>query len=264
MSAEEQRDAGTVGTGHPEDCLRAAMHASTPMARDAAARAGLEAAAAEDANPDTVALLWRQRYRARLDTGDLEGAVRSARHAAKVSQAHRGVGIRDVAEHDLARVLWALGRHAEAIGAARIAARVAPANRRGFQLCYLATLLQHHGQQDAALATLRRARRATPAGRARLWVLAQEAVVRLEAGRAAPGLPAIVRALSVAENHQGYGQYLAGMLAFRMGDQRTAQLHLTSFLRRHSRLEQTDPAKALTLREELSRARDALATFVTH
>jgi hypothetical protein len=66
----------------------------------------------------------------------------------------------------------------------------------------------------------------------------------------------IVQALEGARCREGYGEYLLGMIALTSGDRRKAAGLLRAFLRRNASL---DAAKALTLREELRRARTALA-----
>ena len=57
---------------------------------------------------------------------------------------------------------------------------------------------------------------------------------------------------------KGYGQLVLGMIRHRLGDPRRAAVHLRAFLRRNA---SADPAKAITLREELRCARETLAAI---
>ena len=75
-------------------------------------------------------------------------------------------------------------------------------------------------------------------------------------GETPEGLPELLAELKRPENHRGYGQYLLGMIAYRIGDMLLAATHLRAWLRRHAG---ADTAKALTLREELRSARMVLA-----
>src|SRR5690606_28381126 len=126
--------------------------------------------------------------------------------------------------------------------------------RRSFQLWSLATLQHFAGDAHGALATLDRALRS--AHRDRPLMKAHAAYVRLASGEAPEGLAQTVAELRAAPCREGYGQYLLGMIAYHMGDVPLAVAHLRSFLRRNANV---DLPKALTLREELRRARTILA-----
>lgn len=229
----------------PEEWLLAAVRAKAPKDRERYARIGL---GFEDIDNDTAVLLLRQVYVAAVDERRLDAALDATDHMARLG------ALPDVTQHDRARVLEALGRRADAIRAQRLAARLAPAKRKSFQLWALATLEHHHGDVDAALATLTRAMRS--AVRDRPLLRAYAAYVRLENGLPVRGLAGVVEALRASKNREGYGQFLLGMIAYHMGDARIAAVHLRAFLRRNA---DVDVAKSMTLAVELSRARAVLA-----
>lgn len=236
-----------------EDYLRLALSASTPQDRARFARAGLALESALEDESDTHALLLRQLYMADLEQHRF-------RHAAEVAIQMAEIGsMPDIARHDASRAYAAVGDLPAAIAQQRLAARLAPSMRRSFHLWGLGTLQHFHGDVKGSLESFRRgirwARRDKPLLRA------HAAYVRLDAGEAVPKLAEIVNELSKAPCREGYGQFLLGMLAHHMGDKRRATLHLRSFLRRNASL---DSAKATTLREELRRARTALAQNTTH
>lgn len=233
-----------------EECLRRALEAKAPANKARWARRGLATDEA-DLEPDTHVLLLRQLYLAHVEADSLDEAALLASQMADVKSS-----LRDIALHDAARVLAGLGRLDEAIAAQRLAARRAPAERRSFHLWSLATLEHFSGEVDPALRTLARAERWARGDRAMLK--AHAAYVRLAVGRAVPGLAEIVLALQKSPAREGYGQYLLGMIAWELGDRRRGAAHLRAFVRRHA---SADRAKTLTLREELRRARKALAAF---
>ena len=229
-----------------------ALSARNAQDRARFARAGLAAEAALDNDADTHALLLRQLYLAHLEQHRF-------RHAADVARQMAELGpLRDIAHHDASRALTALGDFDAAIVEQRMAARLAPLARRSFQFWSLGTLQHFAGDEKGALESLRRgirwARRDKPLLRA------HAAFVKLESGEAVPKLGEIVNDLQKAPCREGYGQFLLGMLAHHMGDKRKATIHLRAFLRRNASL---DSAKATTLREELRRARTALARNTT-
>lgn len=177
------------------------------------------------------------------------------RKAAEVAAQMAAIGpLRDIAHHDRARALAALGALTEAIEAQRLAARHAPAERRSFQSWSLGTLLHFDGDLEAALHALGRAERW--AHRDRAMVRAHAAYVRLSGGLAVPELDERIADLQKSPAREGYGQWLLGMIGYELGDRRKAAVHLRAFLRRHAA---ADEAKAITLREELRRARVVLA-----
>lgn len=230
-----------------EDYLRLALAASDAPSRARLARRGLALDAA-DLDPDTQVLLLRQIYLAHLE-------ARRFRKAAEVAEQMARVGaMRDIAEHDRSRALAAVGDLDAAIVAQRGSARHAPADRRSFQLWSLGTLQHWAGDIDGALRSLARAERWATRGRP--MVRAHAAYVRLSSGMAAPQLDRILTDLQKSPSREGYGQWLLGMIAYELGDHRRAAVHLRAWLRRHAA---PDEAKTITLREELRRARVALA-----
>ncbi len=230
-----------------EQWLYRALRAGAPEGRIAAAEAGLELPDHEVA-PDTRVLLLRQVYLAHLE-------LRQLRRAAEVADAMAAVGpLRDVALCDKARALQAAGDAKGAIAAQRLAARAAPAARRSFQLFSLATMQHFAGDTKGALATLDRALR--HAHKDRPLLAACAAYVRLAAGESPAGLAKTVADLRAAPCREGYGQFVLGMIAYHVGDGLLAVAHLRAFLRRNA---DADVPKALTLREELRRARTVLA-----
>lgn len=231
----------------PEECLRQALESDSPGHRAQHARDGLAKTAALE--PDTEVLLLRQLYLAHLES-------RQLRHAADIALRMAEVGVLvDVARHDASRALMALGDREGALAQQRLAVRAAPPDRRSFQWWGLATLLHFGGDPDAAESALQKGERWAHEDRPLLR--AHRAWVRLEAGRAVRNLDAIVRGLEDSTKaRKGYGELVLGMLRYQMGDTRAAAVHLRAWLRRHA---SADVAKAITLREELRRARTILA-----
>ena len=229
----------------PEDYLRLSLEATDGPSRARYARAGL---ALNDIAPDTQQLLLRQLYLAHLE-------ARRFQRAADVARQMSAVGaLRDIAHHDASRALAAVGDLEAAVVEQRMAARAAPAARRSFHLWSLATLLHFAGDTEGALRALKRAERW--AQRDRSLIRAHAAYVRLDAGRGVEQLGDVLGDLRRSKNREGYGQYLLGMIAYLMDDHGKAAVHLRSFLRRNA---SADVAKTMTLREELRRARTALA-----
>lgn len=195
-------------------------------------------------------LLLRQLYLAHMELHQLRQAANIAARAARLGP------LQDIAWHDASRALAALGETHDAMLMQRRAARTAPVERRSFQLWGLATLQQYQGDVDGALLTLKRALRT--ARRDRALLRAHALYVRLDAGRPARNIRRTLDTLRASPNAEGYGRFLLGMIAHLMGDQREASVHLRAFLRRNAA---AGVAKELTLREELRRARLALATI---
>lgn len=247
MKGIEDREDSVGGPRIPEDYLWRALRADSAGGRAKWARAGL-ASAEDELSPDTQVLLLRQLYLAHLEMRQPRKAVEVARQMAAIGP------LKDIAHHDAARALYALGDVEEAVAEQRLAARAAPAPRRSFHQWCLASWQHFAGDVDGALATLRRARRW--ATRDRALIKAHEAYIRLDAGKAVRDLSGTLRALEKSRSREGYGQFLLGMITWHMGDARRAAPHLRSFLRRNA---SADEAKALTLREELRRARLTLA-----
>jgi len=227
------------------ETVRLALEAREPDERLRLARVAL---AQKDLDRDTEFLLLRQVYVGHLERGEFGRAVMAARRMATV-----GI-LEDVAHHDAARALAARGDLPAAIDAQAQAVDAAPRDRKSFQLWSLGTLQHFAGDTLDSLASLSRAIRF--ADRDRPLIRAHLAWVRLEAGMAVPGLAQIVEALHRSPSREGYGRFLLGMIAHELGDARLASTHLRAFLKRNATI---DRAKELTLREELRRARRALA-----
>jgi tetratricopeptide (TPR) repeat protein len=231
----------------PEDYLSRALEADSAKGRAEHARAGLSLRD-EGIEPDTHFLLLRQLYLAQIEEQDFGAAEETARQMTRIGP------LSDIAHHDLARVLIARGREDEAIHHQRLAGRPAPATRRSFHLWSLATLQHFAGRVEDALSTLRRAERW--AREDRPLIVAHAAYIELDAGGAPEGLEETLERLEGSTEREGYGVFLQGMIAAKMGDTAKAATYLRAFLRRNA---SADIAKALTLREELRRARSELA-----
>ena len=230
----------------PEECLRLAMEATAPAARAQLAEEGLAQPNLLEA--DTEVLLLRQLYLAELEAHHF-------RTAADIAEEMAALGpLKDVAHHDASRALLALGELREAIDQQRLAARAAPPDRRSFHYWSLATLLHHNGSYEAAISALARGERWAHEDRPLLR--AHRAWMELEVGDSVLGLNVIIGDLEASKAKNGYGRFVLGMLHHQMGDPRSAALHLRAFLRRNAAV---DMAKAITLREELRRARSVLA-----
>jgi tetratricopeptide (TPR) repeat protein len=229
------------------ECLASALRARTLASRADWARKGL-AAEDDELDPEIQFLLVRQLYLVHIEEDRLEPALAMAAQMLAIG------AMRDLAQHDRARVLWARGDAREAIEAQRHAARLAPPDRRSFHTLALATLQHFAGDVPAALRTLARAERWSH--RDRVLVRAYRVVVELGDDRVPEGLEEVRNALAASPLREGYGQYLLGMIAYELGDRPRATAHLRAFLRKNAAI---DRAKELTLREELRRARRALA-----
>lgn len=227
-----------------EEWLLAAVRARAPEPRLRAARAGI--AVGTEAK-DIRLLLERQLYVARIEQRRFQMALTHA-------EAMVGLGVlRDVAHHDASRVLTALGETERAIASQRLAARASHPERRSFHLWSLATLQHFAGRPDDALSTLARAMRCST--RDRPLLAAHGLYVRLDRGDLPRGADATVARLRASPSREGYGRFLLGMIAFHRGEAAEAREELGAFLARHA---DADPVLALTLREELRRARLAL------
>lgn len=233
----------------PEELLRRALEAESPKQRADLAREGLELGG-EEVEPDTAMLLLRQIYLAHVESHRFQTAIEIAEQMVALE-----TPMKDIAHHDASRAHAALGQTARAIEQQRMAARAAPPDRRSFQSWALATLLHFAGDLDGAEAALLRAERWAREDRPLLR--AHRAWVLLDAHEPVEELDAILRDLERSERaRKGYGELVLGMLRHHMGDDRAAATHLRAFLRRNA---DADSAKAITLREELRRARTILA-----
>ena len=230
----------------PEECLHEALQAESPSIRAHFAERGL--AAEGPLEPDTEVLLLRQLYLAHLDSHRFRDAADTALRMSALGP------LKDVCHHDASRALAALGDLDAAVAQQRLAARAAPPDRRSFQWWSLATLLQQGGDRQSARRALRRGERWAHDDRPLLR--AHRAWLRIEEGQMPRELDAICADLERSRGAAGYGQLVLGMIRHRMGDAARAAVHLRAFLRRNA---SADAAKAITLREELRLAREALA-----
>lgn len=237
------------GTKTAEDWLLQAVRSKDPDKRLVAAKAGL---ARPGVGGDTRVLLERQAYMARLEQHRFRQALEHAKRMIAV-----GV-LRDIAHHDAARVLALLGEFDAAIASQRLAARVSHPERRSFHRWSLATLQHFAGKPSDALATIARAMRSSTRDRALLK--AHALYIRLDAELPTRAEAATVEALRASASREGYGRFLLGMIAYHQGETDEARRELGAFLARN---DVTEPARTLTLREELRRARVALARITS-
>ena len=229
---------------NPEIQLQRALEAADPGARLREAEAGL----GPEVDPELTFLLLRQAYLAHLELRQFRSALQVCADMLETEV------MPDIAYTDQSRAFAALGETQKAIDAQRLSARNAPTARRSFQYWSLATLQHFAGEVEAALSSLKRGLRY--AQKDRLLLKAHRAYIRLDAGMAVRDLHELRSDLAKSKSGEGYGRFLQGMIAFCLGDRRAAQVQLQAFLRRNSSI---DEPKRLTLREELRRARVALA-----
>ncbi|HJK96091.1 MAG TPA: hypothetical protein RMF84_02660 [Polyangiaceae bacterium LLY-WYZ-14_1] len=244
-SGEDRADAPEAGLPSGEERLWRALRARRTEERVAEAEAGL---AAGELEPDVHFLLLRELYAAQLDREALADALDTARRMTEVG------ALRDLAHHDVARVLRGLDRRPEALPEQRLAARHAPPERRSFHLWTLAAWLQFAGEVDAALEAIDRASRW--ATRNRALVRAQDAWIRLDAGLPVADLDERIASLQRARSREGYGQYLLGMIARARGQEADSRALLRAFV---DRVRRSDFRKRLTLQDELAEAEAALS-----
>lgn len=230
----------------PGECLRLALESTTPQQRAGFAEEGLRAG--PDLEPDTEFLLLRQVYLSHVEAHRFRAAADVASEMSRLGP------MKDVAHHDASRALAALGDVPGAIAEQRLASRSAPPDRRSFQYWGLGTLLHFSGDPEGALGALERGLRWAHEDRPLLR--AHAAWIDLETGRLVDDLGEILRELESSRARNGYGELVLGMLRYHLGDLREAAVHLRAFLRRNAA---ADTPKAITLREELRRARLALA-----
>lgn len=147
MTRERARSAARAG---PEEMLRKATTARTPVARAKYARRGL---AEGRLDTTTRAMLLRQLYLAHMEGRRFAMALAAAREMVPL-----GV-LEDVARQDVARAHLALGEVGHAVEEIRVASRVSPPSRRAFHLWTLGSVLYLHGRAGDAAAVFARAAR---------------------------------------------------------------------------------------------------------
>ncbi|MCA9581089.1 MAG: hypothetical protein KC416_04800 [Myxococcales bacterium] len=234
---------------HPAAYLRLAMDAPDARLRAHYAETGL-LFPPDPEDRETRLLLLRQLYRAHLDRSDLEGA-RAAAEEMVVEGA-----LRDIAHHDHARILSALGETRAAIREQRLAALASPEERRPFQYWTLAAMQHFAGDGDGALASLdhaeRSARTEGPLLRAhRVFVL-------LDQQKPAGDVDAVLEALDAHPSGRAYGLFLRGAIEVLRGHRVEGVAALQAFLHRHR---EASAAQRWTLAAELDRARELLAQY---
>ncbi len=230
-----------------DDYLRLAVQATSPSASGAFARQGLQQHRDhEPVDAEGEVLLLREVFRSHL-------AARRRRSAHAVARKMvRLAALPELTHADLGRACAALGRWTDAAQAYRLAARFAPARRRGLHWGASASAFAHAGQTEEALAALDRAIRWSTT--ARPLHRAHAAVLRVDRGENPDDLPAVVSDLELAPCGEGYGRYILGLLYLGLGERARARKYLREFLRRNL----GDPLKEATLAGELQRARKSL------
>lgn len=135
----------------PEDILQRAIAATTPGSRRFWARRGLSLRSALDRT--TQALLLRQLYLAYYEDRRFDKASQISEQLVALDV------LPDVAQQDAARAKQALGDIDGAARHLRLAARVSPPNRRAFHYWTLGSLYYLAHRYDEAIAALTRAAR---------------------------------------------------------------------------------------------------------
>lgn len=224
------------------------MRASTPRARAIWAKRGLSGAARMDRT--TQSMLLRQLYLAYYEERRFEKAAEIAEQ-----MIHLRV-LPDVAHQDAARAKQALGDVDAAAGHLRLAARLAPANRRAFHWWTLGSLYYLAHRYDEAIPAITRAAR---------WGTTDKplyqghlAVVRCARGEPVAELSRLIEQLAAAPAGQGYGRFVLGQMAFHDGRPGEARRYLEAFIKRSSG---GRAALAIALEGELAVARQTLSVL---
>lgn len=228
-----------------ERCLHRAIGAPTPSQRAKYATCGLAAA---ELAPDTQLMLLRQLYLSHLERGRFADALAISEQMIELSAA--SVDARapswELAHQDAARAASALGDFDGALGHLRLASRVAPARRRGFQLWCLGSTLYALGCYAEAEKVLDRSARWTTKHK----VIHQALHALSLAAQSKPvNLPAAYHRLATSESQPGIVDWVGGELLLGLGHPLLALPLLKSFVARNS-----SPSRAASLRAELIRA----------
>lgn len=229
----------------PEDHLLRAQEAETPTERARHARLGLATRGPLDRTTQTM--LLRQLYMASYEQKKFKKALDIAEDALELSV------MSDVLHQDAARAAVALGRIDRALGHLRLAARNAPAQRRAFHHWSLGCLLHLLGRHHEALGSLLRAERWGTSDKP--LYKAHAALARLSNGERAPGAKRAYSELAKAPCGQGYGRFVLGQLAHKLGRDDDAILHLDAFVRR---TRSARPVLGISLAGELAAAEETL------
>lgn len=228
------------------DALLRALKAKDPAEKELIARRALQAPIDD---LELKALLRRQIYIGRAWEHDWIQALEIAEENIE-SEA-----LGDLARQDAARAASALGAYDAALGHLRVAARIAPAERRAFHTGALASLLRFGGRPEASVeayeAALRWASTHRPLYRAQLEL------ARLAANdRPQVSLEELNHELEDAEFSLGYSDWVRGEILFLMKDYALAKKFLLQFV---ERLAEANPLKVATLRLELLHAQRLLS-----
>ncbi|HEX2878526.1 MAG TPA: tetratricopeptide repeat protein [Polyangiaceae bacterium] len=212
---------GKLSTRTPEAYLHKATHAQTPTDRAKYATRGLAQPGLDDT---TQAMLLRQLYLAHMEGRRFELALEVSRKMIDLRV------LPDAARQDAARACLGLGRPSDAISHLRVAGRVAPASRRAFHAWTLGSTLYLLGRETEAVGPLERALRWST--NAQPLYAAQLALAQLGAGEPHESLRVLWDALHDAPCGQGYGQFVLGELACKLGENQEARRCLEGFIRR--------------------------------
>jgi tetratricopeptide (TPR) repeat protein len=216
-----ESSASKVSTRSPEAYLHKATHAQTATDRAKYATRGL---AQPGLDETTQAMLLRQLYLAHMEGRRFELALDVSR---KMIDLHV---LPDAARQDAARACLGLGRPSDAISHLRVAGRVAPASRRAFHAWTLGSTLYLLGRESEAIAALERALRWST--NAKPLYAAQLALAQVAAGEPHESLRILWDTLHDAPCGQGYGQFVLGELACKLGENQEARRCLEGFIRR--------------------------------
>ncbi len=228
------------------EALLRALRARLPEEKEQIARLALKSTIEDE---ELEALLWRQVYIGRAWQHDWVQAL----EIAEKNIASEVLG--DLARQDAARAASALGAYEAALGHLRVAARIAPAERRAFHYSTLASLLRFGGRPESSVESyetaLRWASQLRPLYRAQLEL----------ARRAANDVPQLSlkdlnQELSASGDHVGYADWVRGEVLFLLKDYAGAEKLLRSFV---ERLAEANPLKVATLRLELLHAQRLLS-----
>jgi tetratricopeptide (TPR) repeat protein len=212
---------GKASSRTPEAYLHKATHAQTPTDRAKYATRGLGQPGLDDT---TQAMLLRQLYLAHMEGRRFELALEVS---LRMIELHV---LPDAARQDAARACLGLGRTNDAISHLRVAGRVSPASRRAFHAWTLGSTLYLLGREAEAIGALERALRWST--NAQPLYAAQLALAQLAAGESHESLRVLRDALHDAPCGQGYGQFVLGELACKLGENQEARRCLEGFIRR--------------------------------
>lgn len=230
----------------PEERLQKAAAAKSSATRAKYARLGLACRTPLDRT--TQAMLLRQLYLAHFEARQFSKAAVVARQLLALRV------MTDVAHQDAARAFQALGRHEEAIGHLRLAARSSPASRRAFHLWTLGGLLYLCGRHAEAASALSRAARWGTTDKP--LYIGHLALARCAQGESSSNLDTIIDQLASAPCGQGYGRFVLGRLCCYAGRHADAMRYLDAFVHRTT---SGRTALEIALEGELAEARAALA-----